>query len=101
MEPYLVDIILKDSFHKVRGELKHPKEGVPVSDKLKEVGNICTDLWWYSIMDYDKFISLGGNPENVANIIEVPAGEYEMDHFYGVKGVDDCREPYAIMRKID
>ena len=55
----------------------------PVDPDLKEVGYICTDLWWYSIMDRDKYVEMGGVLDH-ADIIEVPAGTYEFEHHYGI-----------------
>jgi len=74
--------------------------GFPVDETLEELGHICADLWWYSVMDKDEFLSIGGDIESVANLIEVPSGTYEFEHSYGVseRGWDaDC---YAIARKI-
>jgi hypothetical protein len=71
-----------------------------VNPNLKNVGFICTDLWWYSIMDYDLFIKSGGVLEKVDNVIEIPAGEYEFEHYTEITkfGWDiDC---HAIMKKI-
>jgi hypothetical protein len=44
-------------------------------------GSICTDLWWYSIMDHSLFISLGGKPQkHYQDIIEVTPGRYRFTH---------------------
>lgn len=46
---------------------------------------VCTDLWWYSIMDEAEFITLGGvidghwaGPQRV----EIPAGNYRFTHHW-------------------
>jgi len=74
--------------------------GDPINKELKMVGNICTDLWWYSIMDKDEFVNIGGDIDSVGNLIEVPAGTYEFEHFYGVSERGWDIECYAIARKI-
>lgn len=76
------------------------ESGFAIDESLKELGDFCADLWWYSIMDKDEFVNIGGDIDSVGNLIEVPAGTYEFEHFYGVSERGWDIECYAIARKI-
>lgn len=54
-------------------------------ESYKRITSVCTDLWWYSIVDLEHFKKL--NPEvDTSNfdIVEIPAGTWELSHKYGV-----------------
>jgi hypothetical protein len=60
------------------GDELHVGCGLPEDE---EFGSICTDLWWYSAMDHDFFVSRceaeGVDPEDVADfIVDVEPGVY-------------------------
>jgi hypothetical protein len=44
----------------------------------KKVGTIITGLWWYSLMDYDLYVSKGGDPK--VRVINVTPGRYVLKH---------------------
>ena len=51
--------------------------------KGKCVANICTDLWWYSIVDSDEFKKRGCEGKYTADKVNVKPGVYRFTHFYG------------------
>lgn len=53
--------------------------GNKLSQLGKRVAGICTDLWWYSIADYDEYIRRGGDHTNV-EVINVHPGLYQFTH---------------------
>jgi hypothetical protein len=47
----------------------------------EHVAGVCTDLWWYSIMDYDKYVEKAGKePDRHCNIVDVKPGIYKVTH---------------------
>jgi hypothetical protein len=68
----------------------------------ERLGGICTDLWWYSIMDHDKYFDLGGKAEKFhQDIIEVTPGTYRFTHQYHlVRDVGGVEEVYTRIEKI-
>jgi len=56
------------------------------------VGSICTDLWWYCIVDFDdfkyRFLDMGGSKKDFnkyikknCDVIDVSPGVYKVEHF--------------------
>ena len=79
-------------------------EPEPINKNLVNVGGVCTDLWWYAIMDFDDYVTAGGDPNYdnwTNNIIEIPKGKYQLEHYYSisVQGYHP-NQPYAILKKI-
>jgi len=65
----------------------------------KRVGAICTDLWWYSVADYDDFIARGGKVDGQWDtIIDVKAGQYILSHSLRYKDWNEL-ELYATIQK--
>lgn len=73
------------------------EEAIAVTAPGKEVGGICTDLWWYSVVDYKdferRFVDLGGTLEEFkayikdrCDIVKVDKGIYTFTHFFDVDG---------------
>lgn len=78
---------------------------VPPPEGAEKLAGICTDLWAYSIADYDEWIRRGGvmvgnykkhlgkvvhEPEQwTTTIVEIPAGSYEFTHHSGELDFDD------------
>lgn len=61
-------------------------EPTPVPEDAKKLASICTDLWAYSIVDYDEWRRRGGDPESLpwtTTIVEIPAGTYEFTYHGG------------------
>lgn len=53
-----------------------------IPDNWVELGDICTDLWAYSIADADTYVKHGGDLNNPrVNVAEIPAGVYTFTHF--------------------
>ena len=63
---------------------------------------ICTDLWWYSITDYDKYIELGGKISKHHNdVMNITPGRYRFTHQYHlVRDVGGLEEIYTRITKI-
>lgn len=56
-----------------------------------ERASVCTDLWAYSIADYDDYVSKGGQIEREygsPEVVEIPAGRYRLTHHTGEKDFD-------------
>lgn len=52
---------------------------------FKEVTSVCTDLWWYSIVDFEVLKSLKPEiTEDDFTIIEIPPGKWKLTHKYGI-----------------
>lgn len=55
------------------------------------LADICTDVWAYSIADYEDWISKGGDPETLDGgdtIVNVTPGTYQFVHHSGERGFD-------------
>lgn len=73
-----------------------------IPDGFKQVTSICTDLWWYSIMDVEVMKELDKDfDKHQWNIIEIPAGTWKLTHKYGVseRGYHE-NLPYATLELI-
>ena len=71
-------------------------------DTYKGLTSVCTDLWWYSIVDAETFQK--NNPDvDISNfeVVEIPAGKWELSHKYGIseRGYHE-NLPYATMKYI-
>jgi len=71
-------------------------------DTFENVANVCTDLWWYSIVDLETFKE--NNPyvdTSDFTIVKIPAGKWELSHKYGISenGYHE-NLPYATLKKI-
>jgi len=68
----------------------------------KRVGSICTDLWWYSVADYDDFIKRGGVVDKQWDtIINVEPGRYVLCHNLDYNDEWHERFVYAVIYKSD
>ena len=72
-------------------------------EKFSE-GSVCTDLWWFSACDYDKFKELGGNPDDrwtfVVDLKNGP-GKYKCKSLYSSSGKYHADlEELAIIEKV-
>jgi len=69
-------------------------------DSYKSLASVCTDLWWYSIVDLETFQR--NNPDvDVSNfkIVDVPAGVWELSHKYGISSTGYHEDlPYATIK---
>jgi hypothetical protein len=58
----------------------------------QEVAGICTDLWAYSICDYDDYLARGGDRRNIDRwswtVVDVTPGVYRFTHHTGERGFD-------------
>lgn len=72
-----------------------------IAPEGEQVASICTDLWWYSLVDYDEFMRRAQiTPKDAgAETFEVEPGVYRFRHFYGcdLNRNDDERDgkPYT------
>ncbi len=58
------------------------EEGEMVPESWVDLGYIITDLWAYSITDYDTFKAAGGqDDDSTVTFAEVPAGSYTFTHY--------------------
>jgi hypothetical protein len=83
-------------------------EPKPIPEGAQKLASICTDLWAYSIADYDNWLARGGvlvpkhdkatgetrmEPESwTTTIVEIPAGTYEFTFHGGELGFDDDKD---------
>jgi hypothetical protein len=71
-------------------------------DTFKSVASVCTDLWWYSIVDLAEFKK--NNPDvdtSDFTIVKIPAGIWELSHKYGISEIGYHENlPYATLKKI-
>lgn len=78
---------------------------IPIENGVK-LAQIVTDLWWYSIADYDDFIARGGDPKRswCRNVVSVPPGTYRFIHHTNERGFnfDEFRKPviYAHIERV-
>jgi hypothetical protein len=60
------------------------------------VASICTDLWAYSIADFEDWKAKGGDPDSLRwtdTVVDVTPGVYRFTHHTGERGFDhDARE---------
>jgi hypothetical protein len=56
----------------------------------ESIAYVCTDLWWYSICDYDEWIKRGGSDkfDSYTTKVAVTPGVYEFDHHITEAGFD-------------
>lgn len=59
------------------------KTGGEKKPKGKRVATICTDLWWYSIVDWNEFKKRKCNGKYQIDKVKVKPGVYRFSHFYG------------------
>ncbi len=65
----------------------------PIKD-AKRVAGICTDLWWYSICDFDEFQKR--NKKNIdfdVSIVKCEPGYYKFTHLYFKNNTEDYKKP--------
>lgn len=74
----------------------YEEPSLPESDCL---ASICTDVWAYSIADYQDWQARGGNPDDLRwkdSVVEIPAGTYQFTHHSGERDFD-CDAPGTII----
>jgi len=54
---------------------------IPRPKEAKEVASICTDLWWFSIMDKAEYDKRGGKENDGVTIVDVKPGQYLFTSF--------------------
>ncbi|MFB6881428.1 hypothetical protein ACFCY8_11385 [Streptomyces noursei] len=55
------------------------------------LASICTDLWAYSLADYEHWQARGGDPDKLGwtdTVVDVPPGTYRFTHHSGERGFD-------------
>jgi len=68
-------------------------------ENTQKVGEIITDLWWYSIADYDLATKRKTKLPKSAFVFEVPNGKYEITH-YGHINCDNYDRIYAEIKYV-
>lgn len=63
--------------------------------------SVCTDLWWYSIVDYDFLKNKIGEEVDEYNVVNVTPGKYRLEHYYEISSEKYHQTPYARIVKID
>jgi len=72
-------------------------EGYDISDEFEELTSVCTDLWWYSIVDLEVLKNLVPDlDESAFEIVEIPSGTWELKHEYRISEFND-NTPYATL----
>lgn len=74
-----------------------------LNDTYKVISWVCTDLWWYSIVDLEVLKKLSNNSKEIEkqyedSIVEIPAGTWGLEHYYGIVTHE---QPYAKLTLID
>jgi hypothetical protein len=79
-------------------------EEIPTPPDAVKLAGIITDLWAYSVADYEDWLSKGGEPiEEMGwsyTVVEVPAGRYEFTLHAGEKGFDRDSEGIVIFADV-
>lgn len=55
------------------------------------LASVCTDLWAYSMADYEHWIARGGDPATLGwsdTVVELPAGTYSFTHHTGERSFE-------------
>lgn len=69
-----------------------------------EWGWVCTDLWWYSLVDYEVFKGLSKLTDEAIErdytVLDLEAGEWKLEHYYGITK-HDHGEIYGKLTKIE
>ena len=77
---------------------------IPDMDGYTEWGYVCTDLWWYSLVDYEvfKLRSKLTEAEIDSNytVLDLPAGEWKLEHYYGILDMEHGDDFYGRLTKI-
>lgn len=92
----------KDMIH-VGAQYDHKDDKLILPEGYTELAWVCTDLWWYSIADYETFMKENPNAcDEDFTIVEIPAGTWELEHKYGisVRGYHE-QLPYATLKLIN
>lgn len=77
------------------GSGAYPDDGdeEPIARNAVRVGGICTDLWWYSVADYDQYIQRYGEIDKHGDdVVECKPGVYRFTHYLQVDR-DDFKKP--------
>jgi hypothetical protein len=89
------------------GVYRRNKDTLTIStkgSKKQHVGGICTDLWWYSIVDYDDYVRrVGASPPKVwsISVVNVEPGTYRVTQRAHLFDHDTVKtEHYAIIRRV-
>lgn len=67
----------------------------------EKIGDICTDLWWYSIADYDLITENGYEKDSWDTIAEVPPGSVYTLTYYTRWTRDDDMTVYSVLSRKD
>ncbi|ATM24778.1 hypothetical protein SMD44_p10279 (plasmid) [Streptomyces alboflavus] len=65
--------------------------GDPVVPGATHVASICTDLWAYSIADFEHWKSRGGDPSKLGwsdTVVDVTSGVYQFTNHQGERGFE-------------
>lgn len=81
------------------------EDDVLAPEGARKLASVCTDLWAYSIVDFDEWVRRGGDPEDLpgmAEVVEIPAGTYEFTHHTNELDFDHDADDvvYADIKKI-
>lgn len=90
----------------VIGNPEYDDDDEPTGDlaTAETLADICTDLWAYSIADYEDWKSRGGDEEILRNkgaIVEVPPGVYQFTHHTGENGFEHYAAGEVIFAHIE
>jgi hypothetical protein len=67
---------------------------LPLSMGGTAIAGICTDLWAFTMVDYEQWLAKGGEPVDQQNqngtrsVVEIPAGRYRMTYHGGEEDFD-------------
>ncbi|WP_331733260.1 hypothetical protein OG948_60510 (plasmid) [Embleya sp. NBC_00888] len=82
----------------------HDDEGIPSLPEDTRLAGVCTDLWAYSIADFDDWIARGGDPETLDwtyTVLEIPPGTYRFVHHTGERDFNGYAAETAIFAHVE
>jgi hypothetical protein len=96
-------IYINKELGKINIGAEHDEKYNPIiPDGFELLTSICTDLWWYSIIDVEVLKKLDENfTEEDYNIVEIPSGTWKLSHKYHISEMGYHKNlPYATMELI-
>jgi hypothetical protein len=81
--------------------VEHDEETYELKELPGErVAGVCTDLWWYSVMDYDMYKERAGEePNKHCDVVDVKPGIYRVTHRYHMIDRDaNITDHYAVFK---
>ncbi len=92
--------VSKDNFVIANPVYDEKRDKAVLPKNWEEVASICTDLWWYSIVDGDEFLRRGLKFADGIDKVDVRSGVYKFTHFRHLLDFDDSCGKATIFTEI-